>query len=205
MNKPVFIAFEGIDGSGKSTQVKILEEAFKSKRLEVQTTCEPTREATGKLIREVFAHRIPAEQMTIAALFLADRIEHILRPETGIKSLMASGKSVITDRYYFSSYAYHSVYVDLNWVIELNRMPKKLLTPDLNIFIDVAPEIAFERIQQNRNTTEMYETLDNLVAVRNQYMRAFEMEKHHEKIVIVDGNQDVQRVAADIQRIIGDM
>lgn len=202
MTKPVFIAFEGIDGSGKSTQVKLLAESLKSHNLPVQTTCEPTSEATGKLIRDIFAHRIPAEQMTIAALFLADRIEHIMRPETGMKSLLESGTSVITDRYYFSSYAYHSVHVDLNWVIELNRMPKELLTPDLNIFIDVAPEIAFERIQQNRSTTEMYETFDNLVAVRNQYMRAFEMEKHHEKIVIVDGNRDIQDIAVDIQSIV---
>lgn len=202
MNGPVFIAFEGIDGSGKSTQVKMLADSFKSRDLKVQTTCEPTGEATGRLIRDIFAHRTPAEQMTIAALFLADRIEHIIRPETGMKELLESGVNVISDRYYFSSYAYHSVHVDLDWVIALNSMPKKLLTPDINIFIDVSPEIAFERIQQTRNTMEMYETFENLIAVRNQYLKAFEKEKHHEKIAIVDGNRDMQVVASEIRSII---
>jgi dTMP kinase len=70
---------------------------------------------------------------------------------------------------------------------------------DLHIFIDVNPELSLQRIHQSRENIEMYETLDNLVKVRNQYLLAFEKTRLTENIVFVDGNQSPEKVAEEIR------
>src|SRR5687767_4680396 len=110
MKKNLFLAFEGIDGSGKSTQVKKLAHKLAEEGHKVCTTCEPTTGPIGKMIRDIFNHRMEGDQRTIAALFAADRLEHLLNKQDGILKKLEEGYTVITDRYYFSSYAYHSVH-----------------------------------------------------------------------------------------------
>src|SRR5665213_3456608 len=134
MKKNFFIAFEGIDGSGKSTQVKLLAERLEKAGLKVHTTFEPTESPMGKLIRDVFNHRMEADHRTIAALFVADRLNHLLNKTNGILKMLDEGYTVITDRYYLSSYAYQSPYMDLDWVIAANSLSADLLRPDLNIY-----------------------------------------------------------------------
>ena len=73
-----------------------------------------------------------------------------------------------------------------------------MLRPDLNIFIDITPEVAIERLHSNRSQIQLYETLDNLKAVRDKYFEAFEKEKSREKIFIVDGNRSVDEIFAEI-------
>jgi len=68
----------------------------------------------------------------------------------------------------------------------------------LNIFIDIKPEVAIERLHSNRNQIQLYETLDNLKAVRDKYFEAFEKEKSREKVFIVDGNRPVEKIFSDI-------
>lgn len=202
MEKGLFIAFEGIDGSGKSTQSKLLAEYLESKGHKVHLTCEPTTGAIGKMIRSIFSGKQPADQHTIAALFVADRLEHLLNQTDGIIKLMNEGVTVISDRYYFSSYAYHSAHVDMNWVIEINKKCAELLRPNLNIFIDISPEESMQRINQNRATTEMYETLDNLVKVRSMYLKAFELMKDDEKISVIGGNKDIDETQTAIRNLL---
>jgi dTMP kinase len=74
MKKNFFIAFEGIDGSGKSTQVKLLKEKLEAAGLKVYTTCEPTDSHMGKMIRDIFSHKIEADHRTIAALFCCRQV-----------------------------------------------------------------------------------------------------------------------------------
>src|SRR5476651_776071 len=145
MKKNFFIAFEGIDGSGKSTQVKLLTEKLEEAGLKVYTTCEPTDSPMGKTIRDIFNHRMEADHRTIAALFVADRLDHLLNKTNGILKKLEEGYTVITDRYYFSSYAYQSPYIDMKWVIEANSLSAGLLRPDMNVYIDILPEISIER------------------------------------------------------------
>src|ERR1700710_1612537 len=166
MKKNLFIAFEGIDGSGKSTQVKLLTQKLEAAGLKVYTTCEPTDSPIGKIIRDIFSHRLEADHRTIAGLFVADRLDHLLNKTNGILRKLEEGYTVITDRYYFSSYAYQSPYMDLNWVIEANSLSAQLLRPDLNIYIDISPEISIERINKGRTSVELYETVGNLKNVR---------------------------------------
>jgi dTMP kinase len=196
--KHKLIAFEGIDGSGKSTQIRLLAEYIKTSGQQVFTTFEPTDHYIGKIIRDIFSHRREATQETIAGLFVADRLEHLLNPDFGMLRQLET-RHVLTDRYYFSSYAYHGVHVDMDWVIASNSLAVSRGKADLHIFIDVDPELSLQRIHQNRENIEMYETLDNLIKVRNQYLLAFEKNRLTENIVFVDGNQPPEKVAEEIR------
>jgi dTMP kinase len=198
MKKNFFIAFEGIDGSGKSTQVKLLAEKLTEAGLKVYTTCEPTDSPMGKIIREVFNHRLEADDRTVAALFVADRLDHLLNKTTGILKKLEEGYTVITDRYYFSSYAYQSSYMDLDWVIRANSVSANLLRPDLNIYIDISPEISIERLNKGRSSIELYETLENLENVRNKYLEVIELLKTDEKVLITDGNRSADIISKEI-------
>jgi dTMP kinase len=198
--KNLFIAFEGIDGSGKSTQVRRLSDWLSGLGHKVYTTSEPTDSPIGKMIRDIFNHRMEGDQRVIAALFAADRLNHLLHSQEGMIRKLEEGYTVITDRYYFSSYAYHTVHgIDIDWVIDINRISASLLKPDLNIYIDVAPEKSMERIIRGRSTMEMYETLDNLKAVQQKYFEAFQLMRDQEHICFIDGSQPEEQVALDIQ------
>ena len=202
MSKTLFIALEGIDGSGKSTQAKLLAERFGAMGHKVYTTCEPTKGPIGKMIREIFNHRMEGDQRTIAALFVADRLEHLLNQQNGMVKMMKDGYTVITDRYYFSSYAYHGVHVDMDWVIESNKLSAEILRPDLNIYIDISPEVSIERIKKDRNSVEMYETLENQKLVYSKYAEAFERQKAIEKILAVNGNRPIEKISEEIWKAV---
>ena len=169
-NKGKFIAFEGIDGSGKSTQVKRLGAYLRDMGHKVHTTCEPTDSPIGRMIRDIFNHRMEGDQRVIAALFVADRLNHLLNSTDGILKKIKEGYTVITDRYYLSSYAYHSIHnIDLDWVIQANSLSADLLKPDLHLFIDIDPEVSMLRLASGRQNIEMYETLDNLKKNRSSH------------------------------------
>ena len=198
MKNNLFIALEGIDGSGKSTQVKKLAEKLTSIGQKVYITYEPTDGPVGSLIRNIFRGRLTADHKTIAGLFAADRLDHLLNTVNGIIKKIEDGYTVITDRYYFSSYAYHGTHMDMDWVIDTNAMSAQLLKPDLNIFIDVPPEVCMSRLSANRNMIELYETLENLHNVRVKYLEAFEKLKNHENIFITNGNRSLDAITNDI-------
>ncbi|HOZ83935.1 MAG TPA: dTMP kinase [Niabella sp.] len=198
MTKNLFIAFEGIDGSGKSTQVKLLSQRLEAEGHKVYATFEPTDSRIGSIIRDIFSHRMEADHRTIAGLFVADRLDHLLNKTNGILKKMSEGYTVITDRYYFSSYAYHGTHMNMDWVIEANSISADLLRPDLNIYIDISPEVSMNRITKGRSQTELYETLDNLKNVREKYLEAFERLQSSEHIFMTAGNRNSEAIAVDI-------
>ena len=198
MRKNLFIAFEGIDGSGKSTQVQLLGAQLKQAGHQVYSTFEPTDSPIGSLIRNIFNHRIEADHRTIAGLFVADRLDHLLNKTNGILKKMEEGYTVITDRYYLSSYAYHGTHMDLDWVIAANALSAGLLKPDLNIYIDIAPEVSIARLTKGRNAMELYETMENLRSVRGKYLEVIELLKDKEHIFTTDGNREAEEIAIDI-------
>ncbi len=205
MKKNLFIAFEGIDGSGKSTQVQLLSQYLEKAGHKVYSTMEPTEGPIGSIIRNIFNHTIEADHRIIAGLFVADRLDHLLNKTHGILKKLEEGYTVITDRYYFSSYAYQGTHMDLDWVIQANSLSADLLRPDLNIFIDISPEVSMKRINDGRNSVELYETLDNLKIVREKYTEAFDLLKLKEKIYITEGNRLPEIIAADIWNVISKM
>lgn len=197
-----FIALEGIDGSGKSTQVAVLTSRLKAAGHKIYPTFEPTNGPIGSIIRQMFSQRIIGDDKTIAALFVADRLDHLQNPVNGLLKKLEEGFTVITDRYYFSSYAYHGAHMSLDWVIQSNALSADLLRPDLNIFIDIPPQVGFDRVHANRADIEIYETLDNISKVYDTYQTAFERLKEEEKIVSVDGNRSQEEVSDELFGIV---
>lgn len=205
MKSNLFIAFEGIDGSGKSTQVKLLTDRLKKQGHKVYATFEPTDSPIGSVIRNIFSHRIEADHRVIAGLFVADRLDHLLNKTNGILKKLEEGFTVITDRYYFSSYAYQGAHVPLDWVMQANTLSENLLRPDLNIYIDISPEVSMERINKERSSIELYETLENLKKVQGKYQEAFEKLQSKENIFETNGNRSPDAIAQDIWDAVGQL
>lgn len=105
---------------------------------------------------------------------------------------------MITDRYYLSSYAYHGINMPLDWVIEANSMAAELLRPDLNIYIDISPEVSMKRLTSGRSSMELYENLENLKKVHNMYSEVIKRLETEENIFITEGNRSPEVVANDI-------
>lgn len=190
-----FIAFEGIDGSGKSTQIALLTNRLNKEGIYCYTTMEPTDSPIGSLIHQIMTGRVKTDNRVIAGLFVADRLDHLLNEVDGIVPKINEGTTVITDRYYFSSYAYHSVDVPMDWVIKANEQSSAILRPTITIFIDVNPDTAMERIAKNRFHQELFEKKSRLVKVRENYLKAFELLEKDENYVIIDGNQSQEKIA----------
>lgn len=193
-----FIVFEGIDGSGKSTQIDLLAQRLTQLGHHIYTTREPSDGTVGKMIRQILGGDIKMDNRAIAPLFVSDRLDHLLNEENGLCKLVEVGETVLCDRYYFSSYAYHSVDMAMDWVIGANSIAAQLLRPTATIFIDITPEIAMERITAGREGTELFETHERLTQTREKYFEAFQKLSDSERVIIVDGNQSIEALAEEI-------
>lgn len=204
MNKGKFIAFEGIDGSGKSTQIKLLKKYLLSKGINCYTTSEPTDSPFGSLIHQCMTGRVETDDKTIAGLFVADRLDHLYNKKDGLIDKINNGISVVSDRYYFSSYAYHGAYMPMDWVIEANRLSAEALKPDINIFLDITPEKSIERLK-NRDSLERYEKFESMTLIRNKYFEAFELLKEKEKVYIIKSSDDINVTHSLICEVINEL
>lgn len=193
-----FIVFEGIDGSGKSTQIHYLIEHLRKENVPCYATMEPTDSPIGSVIHNIMTGRIKTDNKVIAALFAADRLDHLLNKVNGLAAKVENGTTVISDRYYFSSYAYHAVDMPMDWVIQANEQSAQILRPTVNIFIDVDPDTALERIAKNRFERELFEKRSRLIQVRENYLKAFDKLKDIENIVCIDGNQTPEQIADQV-------
>ena len=93
----------------------------------------------------------------------------------------------------------------MDWVIEANSLSADLLRPDLNIYIDISPEISMKRLSTGRSSMELFETIENLTLVRDKYFEAIEKLKSKERIFITDGNRSPEIIAAEIWKEISDI
>jgi len=146
----LFIVFEGIDGCGKSTQSAKLAEW-----LENITGKKVVRTAEPYILRELILGRKDLSNMTELLLFLADRAEHV---ERVIKPNLEAGNFVICERYRDSTFAYqcggHDMPIDKVSDLMINC---SLPIPDVKIFLDITPEIAFERVKARNNQNDKFE------------------------------------------------
>lgn len=187
-----FIVFEGLDGCGKSTQMRMLATRLK-KYLYVHTTAEPTAGLKKKL-----KYRIPENPFTLAMAYAQDRFQHVTHKRRGLRYLINNGVTVLCDRYYFSSYAYQGLHVDMDYVISINGINAETLRPDINIFIDVPAQVCFERIKKRAAWLGDHDNPYILANVRDKYMTAFAKLKYAERVLVVDGQKDKQKVHDDI-------
>ena len=182
--KGKFIVFEGIDGSGKSTQAERLVRYLKSKNIKAVGTNEPQSDRpVGMLIRQALKKQISFDEKTIALLFAADRLDHIQR----ISEKLDEGFWVICDRYYFSSFAYNDTALNKEWIISVNSEAMNALKADMTIFLDVPCDISLSRVSK-RGETEIFENTERQNRVRNNYLELFKRFKDDENIVVIDGN-----------------
>ena len=183
-----FIVFEGVDGGGKSIQIKMLAEYFMKRGFDVELHMEPTQGAIGNLIWNYMRSKNRSfNPETEALLFAADRIEH----GKVIEKALGEGKVVISDRYLHSSLAYQGAAgVDVEWMKCLNR---EALKPDLVLLLDIDPGSSLERVSDRDKT--VFEELVYLRKVRAEYLRYAEAGE----LTVVDAGQPIEDVHADIK------
>jgi dTMP kinase len=190
------IVFEGIDGSGKTTQSKRLRQHFMQQGLACDWFREPGESRAGRRIRELAMndqHLTPEEEL---ALFIEDRLENI---QTNILSNLALGHRVILDRYYFSSVCYQGARgLDPQDILNRHSFAPR---PDLAFYIDVGVKAALERIRRNRSERAVrFEVEDYLEKVRLHYLRLCDQGF----LIRVEGEGAEEEIFSEITRICGD-
>ena len=198
-----FIVFEGIDGSGKSSQIRMLAEKLRADGRKVYITAEPTESTSGGMLRDALSGVVRRTATEMAALFTLDRVNHNVNPVNGIKKMLSDGFDVICDRYYYSSLAYQGSATDFEWVRSMNVCCPDILRPDVCIFLDVSPDVGLERIGKgDRGFTEIYEKRETLMAVRKKYFDAFSALSTTDNIEIINADRDFESISADVLRAV---
>ena len=198
MSRGKFIVFEGIDGSGKSTQVELLRENLAKMGRSVSLTAEPTALESGKAIRRALSGEVKKSECEMAAMFVLDRIAHN-NAKDGIKATLDSGVDLISDRYYYSNLAYQGQSTDYGWVKDMNTSCPDITRPDLCVYLDLLPEQSLERIRRRGEALEIYENTEKLTAVRNAFLSVIDdLRQNGEQIVIIDAYRTPEKIAEDI-------
>ncbi len=196
-----FITFEGIDGSGKSTQLRMLADHLRVRGKNVVTTLEPGGTPLGRRLRETFLET--EEKVAPIAellLFAADRAQHV---EFLIKPALHEGKIVISDRYADATFAYQGAgrgfsETLVNKIIEIATDGLK---PDLTLFFDVEIEKALMRTHSRHEDGEKKNRMDSETTefynrVRNAYLKI--AAKEQKRFIIIDGNTSISEVHAQV-------
>ena len=194
LNKSYFISFEGIDGSGKSTQAKLLIEKLNLNSIETCFVREPGGTKISEEIRNILLDD-RAEEMssrTEALLMCASRAQltkNIITPE------LKAGKWVIADRYSDSTLAYQGGGrgIDLDWLVRLNNFATFGIEPDVTFYIDVDPNIGFQRrknISADRIESAGSEFQNE---IRNKYLEI--IDNFSNRCVLVDGKLSIKEIS----------
>jgi dTMP kinase len=203
-SRGLFVVLEGLDGSGTSTQARMLHERFIREGSTAYLTSEPTTGPIGNLIKLTMSHRLifsadeSIEDKQLAYMFAADRFDHLHNKVDGILSRLAEGAIVISTRYYLSSYAYHCK--DENDFPLISRLNKDFPPADLTLFLDIPVKECVERISKSRAIIEKYETEEKLNTVLKNYKLA--MENYKAPLFVLDGNQEAGKLHNSISSII---
>lgn len=197
MERGRFIVFEGLDGSGKGTQIELLCRRLERDGRQTVRTAEPTDSDLGRLIRSTLAGGTKRSAGELAALFLADRIIHCAE----IEPLLAAGTDVISDRYYYSSFAYQGLDTDVKWVMDMNLNCPGTIRPDICIFLDADAASCCERIESSRCNIEIFERENILRSVREKFFEVFRL-LNDENIRTVDAVGDVNEIAERIYSLV---
>jgi len=187
-----FIVFDGLDGSGQSTQAALLKEFLIQKGYQVVLTKEPTLDSeAGKKIRQALDKIIEVEPQSLQELFTQDRKEHL---EKLVIPALQQNKIVISDRYFFSTFAYGvSDGLDLDWLIKIND---EFLLPDLTFLLKVSPETCLKRIEKRGSAKTLFEEVKKLEKVWQTYEI---LPSRIENAYIIDGEKSIEEVFEQIK------
>jgi dTMP kinase len=198
MQKGKFIVFEGIDGSGKSTQIQLLKDRLTKQNMKVYCTMEPSERPIGKLIRKILQKKIITTRDALAGLYMSDRLDHLNNDEDGIMKKLNAGITVICDRYYMSSLAYNSIGTSIDWVYMLNEKCMNILRPDITIYLELSVKESLDRIANGRDQSELFEKKEILELVKDNYKEAMKRLAPFEKISILKAAGDPEWIHANI-------
>ena len=194
-----FIVFEGIDGAGTSTQIKKICEKNPQKFFQ---TAEPTSLETGKFLRRMLGGEFSVDEKTNSFLFAADRAEH-LYGKNGIIEQINNGKTVISDRYLFSSLAYQSISCG-------EELPKLLNStfplPEILFFFEIDPEISLKRVDSRNEKKEIYEKIETQKKIAMEYEKIISEYENDAsckmKIIRIDATKSIEEISDTISKII---
>ncbi|NPA86380.1 MAG: dTMP kinase [Candidatus Diapherotrites archaeon] len=195
MDAPRFIVFEGIDGSGKTTQALLLHHWLSRRGYKVLLTEEPTRDLlTGYFVKILLRSKDRYPPITYLSLFLLDRLAH---QEKEIKPALQEGKVVISDRHHFSTLAYQTAMGIEREVIDrlTDFIFQDFFWPDLVIYIDLPPEEAMKRVEsRGKTSSELFEKIEFLRKVRENYLKLAE----EYNFLVVDGQRNPVSIHEEI-------
>lgn len=205
MKKGKFIVFEGIDACGKGTQIKnVASYLFDlDKSMHIFLTREPTKISPyGEQVRELLkkSKDIKKDQSKFTELYVKDRYFHVKHQ---ILPMLKTGCIVLSDRYKHSTFAYQLAQgADIDFLL---RKHKGLPVPDLTLIIDIAPKESLKRLDKISSKKEVFERLDFLEKVRENYLKMNEIFPN-ENIAIIEGtgtqNSVFGRIKREIEKII---
>ena len=190
----MFLTFEGVDGSGKTTQANLLADTLRGEGRDVVATREPGGTRLGEEVRKLLLEGIQMSAWAETTLFAAARAELV---ERVIAPALASGKDVVCDRYIDSSLAYQGIArgLGLDRVLELNLTATGALLPDRTFLILVDPEVAFGRTKPSDRIEQEGETFHRKVDEAYRSLAAM----FPERIVTIDGDRPADEVAEEIR------
>ena len=181
-----FVVFEGLDGSGQSTQAKLLKEYFDQQGIAAFLTKEPTQwTVAGKKIKEVLGEEKKLEPLQLQELFVRDRSQHLKKE---IVPALKAGKIVICDRYFFSTLAFGGIDVPISELMAMNDM---FLYPDKTFFLKVRPEVCLQRIEKREEGVKFFEKLEKLRKVAANYQKIFQDAPN---AVILNGEKSILEI-----------
>lgn len=192
----MFITFEGIEGSGKSTQIQMLKEFFEKKSLKAFFTKEPGSSEIGKEIRSILLNKEnKIYPQTEIFLIFADRVQHV---QEIIKPNLNEGKIVVSDRYFDSSVAYQGQREGIS-KIEIYELIENLdlPTPDITFLLDLPANVGLKRAK-NRASLDRFESeeISFHEGVRQNYLDL--QEQNLERIVKIDATQSPNEIFSNI-------
>jgi dTMP kinase len=195
--KGCLVSIEGIDGAGKSTQIRLLDEWLRRSGVDAAILKEPTDGVYGRQIRQNAAAHIPISPAEEMRLFMLDRREDVRQ---NIRPALAAGKLVIMDRYYLSNMAYQGARgLDPEMIRAENEQFSPV--PDLVIVLDIDPALGLTRIRDSRKTAlDSFEKEDYLRRVRDIFLEI----GRRPNGLIIDASQPPEKVHEAIVRAIKD-
>jgi dTMP kinase len=207
MKHGLFITLEGIDGTGKSTQLRLLAQYLRKCRLAVRVTREPGGTKVGERIRKILLASTTTRLAPLAelALIYAARAQHL---QEVIRPALAKGKIVVSDRYNDASLAYQGYGRELGveTVRAFDRIVCARTQPDLTILLDLAPRLSLRRAQARRSWRKSKQQRFELQGmtfhkrVRNGYLAI--ARKQPRRVKVVQADRPVAEVQAEIRKLV---